>query len=67
MATGKAVPVRSTHVEEAADVVLGIIDSQIFIALQTARGGVWSGVGEMGRNGGVIHAGAAWYGGQATW
>lgn len=48
MATGKAVPVRTTHVEEAADVVLGIIDSQIFIALQTARGGVWSGVGEMG-------------------
>jgi hypothetical protein len=35
-------------IEEAADLILDLIDSQIFIALQTARGGVWSGMGEVG-------------------
>lgn len=35
-------------IEEAADFILGIIDSQIYIALQSARGGVWSGMVEVG-------------------
>jgi hypothetical protein len=35
-------------IEEAADFILGIVDSQIYIALQTARGGVWSGMVEVG-------------------
>jgi hypothetical protein len=35
-------------IEEAADLILALIDSQIFIALQTARGEIWSGMGEVG-------------------
>lgn len=34
-------------IEEAADFILGIVDSQIYTALQTARGGVWSGMVEV--------------------
>lgn len=43
-------------IEEAADFILGLVDSQIYLALQTARGGVWSGMGEVGTQAIALYA-----------
>jgi hypothetical protein len=42
-------------IEEAADLILTVIDSQIFLALHTARGGVWSGMAEVGTQAIALH------------
>jgi len=43
-------------IEEAADFITGLIDSQIYLALQTARGGAWSGMADVGANAIALYA-----------
>jgi len=43
-------------IEEAADFISGVIDSQIYLALQTARGGAWSGMSEVGAQAIALYA-----------